>query len=294
MADLLDYQFEVDGYVFGLGRPVFTNEDGFDPSGAEWRVQDQSVAQGSGTVFGRDYLEPASWTWALGVDRTSEATALAEMALLTRAWRVSARLGPGEVVPLRYRLAGRTRRVYGRPRRLAPTLDNRFMSGYAAYLADFKRADDLHYDDVEKSATTTAQVSSAGGIKSPLKAPLRSIRQITSERGGGIEVGGDADTWAVVTIKGPISTAVVECPGRWRVELNKTLLADDVVVIDPRPWARTVLLNGGGGIAGFLGRGTRLADMTLAPGPAVFTFGGVATASGAQATVSWRDASHSL
>lgn len=294
MADLQDYQFEVGDFVFGLNRGVFVEEDGFDPSGADWRTQDMPVAHGDGTVFGRDYLEPALWTWTLGVDKTDPATALEQMAALTKAWRASRNLGPGEVLPLRYRLAGRTRRVYGRPRRLAPTLDNRFMQGYASYIADFQRADDLHYDDVEKSATTTARVSSAGGLKAPLKAPLRSIRSLTSERGGGIDVGGDADTWAIVTIRGPISTAIVECPGRWRVELNRNLSSSDTVVIDPRPWARTVLLNGTAGVAGSLSRNTRLADMTLAPGPAVFTFSGVATASGASATVSWRDASHSL
>lgn len=295
MVDLQDYQFEVDGFAFGLGLGTFTDEEGFDPAGGDWRTQDGVVAHGDGATFGRDYLEPGSWAWELGIDKTSDATALEEMARLAKAWRVTRTLKPGEAVPLRYRLAGRTRRIYGRPRRLAPALDNRFMLGYAAYVADFKRADDLHYDDEEQSASTVpGAVSSAGGLTAPLKSPLRSTRSLASERAGSILVGGDADTWAIVTITGPASGVVVECPGRWRVELARPLIATDTVVIDPRPWVRTVVLNGSVGIAGSLGRGTHLADMTLAPGPTHFTFSAETSQAGATATVSWRNASHSL
>lgn len=295
MSDLTqDYTFDLGGYVFGLGRPVFTHEGAFDPGSVTWRTQDVDIAHGDGVVFGEDFITPPTWVWTLGVDQASDVAALAEMGRLAQAWRT--RPKPGDAVPLRYRVGGRTRRVYGRPRNLAPSLDNRLLSGYAEYLADFRLADALHYSDELKSTGNAqlAQSSIGGGLRSPLISPLRSIRPTSSARAGSDVVGGDAPSWAIVTIKGPVSSAVVEVVGQWRLELNMPLGPNDEVVVDPRPWKRSVILNGGGSVAGRLGRRTSLAELRLQPGPIQMIFNGAAASAGGTAKVSWRDAHHSL
>lgn len=297
MADLTsDYQFEVDGFVFGLGRPVFVEEDGFDPGTAEWRVQDGVIAQGDGRQFGRDFREAPTWAWNLGVDRDSESNALATLGEMAQVWANEKRRRiPGAVATLRYRIAGRVRRVYGRPGRFGSAFDNRISQGYNAVTADFRLADHLHYSDVENSVTfALGSTSSAGGLKSPLVDPLRTTQRLASQRSGSVGVTTDAPTWAVVTIKGPISQPTVELVGGWKVSLDMVLTSSDSVTIDPRPWARTAILNGSASVGGRLGRLSRLADMLLPRGEHQFTLSGAATSVGATATVSWRDAHYGL
>ena len=291
-----DYQFEIDGFIFGRGATVFVEDGTFEPGSVEWRTQDTDVAGGDGGVFGRDYISAPTWAWTLGVDRLTTAGALADMAELSKRWLGGrARRNPREVTTLRYQLNGRIRQVYGRPRNLAPTLDTRLTQGYAAYAADFKCADHLSYDANEQIVTIPLVAPYTGGFTVPAKMPWRSIRSLTSERRGAGVVRGDAETWPVIEIQGPISGGVLECVGRWRIELARTVAADQTLTIDTHPWARTVTMNDStAGAGGFLGRRTRLSALYLAPGACQFLLTGSAATPGAVATVRWRDASHSL
>ena len=124
MAALEEFQFELDGYVFGHRRPIFIDQDGFDPGDDSIVDQDQTNPITGARVMGRDVRGAGTWTFAMHVDQEDSETALAELATLERLWR-NGTLGfrEGRVVKmLRYNLAGRTRVVFGRPRRFSAKL----------------------------------------------------------------------------------------------------------------------------------------------------------------------------
>lgn len=294
MADLTkDHQWELDGYVFGLGRPMLVVEDGFDPGSASWRTQDQSYASGDGKAYGVDYLDAPTWAFDGGCDAQDTASALKTLADFTRAWRAEeTRRTPGAVLPLRYRIAGRVRRVYGRPRRLSHAPTNRILGGWLPITADFDCADALHYDDTEASTSIGITVSQNGGLTAPLMEPLSTVTA-GAETESGIIVGGDAPTWAVVTFTGPVSNPYVEV-GDWHCGLRGTLAEGEEVTIDSRPWARSVIRNDGASMGGSLDRKTYLDQMKLPPGQHAIVYGGGSEVANSTATVRWRSAYHAL
>lgn len=293
MAELKDHQFEIDGYAFGLGLPVLVTDDGFDPGTVGLRTQDQPYPQGDGASFGEDFYDPPTWAWDLGTDQTDTASALKALSDFSRAWRPEkVRRTPGAVCTLRYRVAGRTRRVYGRPRRLAGAPSNRILGGWLPITADFQCADHLTYDDVEQSSEVQVTPSVAGGLTSPLMSPLSTVTT-GADSTGGIVVGGDAPTWAVVTFTGPVSAPSVEIAG-WHCGITGSLADGESVTIDPRPWARTALRNDGASMAGRLDRETYLDRMQLPPGSHAVVYRGGAETATSTATVRWRSASFAL
>lgn len=293
MADLKDYQFELDDYAFGLGLPMLLVDGGFDPGSASWRTQDQPHAHGDGTTFGRDQLDGPTWAWELGTDQGDPASALKVLADFSKAWRATeARQTPGAVLALRYALAGRTRRVYGRPRRLAAPPNNKILSGWIPVTCDFQTADALHYDDTEESLSVGITTSSAGGLTSPLKEPLATVTEGAETRTG-INVGGDAPTWAVVSFTGPVSNPYVELGG-WHCGLRGSLADGEEVTIDSRPWVRTAVRNDGASMGGRLDRKTYLDRMLLPPGGYEIVYGGGSSVATSTATVRWRSAFHAL
>jgi hypothetical protein len=83
----------------------------------------------------------------------------------------------------------------------------------------------------------------SGGLKAPLKAPLRTT--VESTRAAPVEVGGDAEAWPIYDLKGPIqSDAQLEVPQRWRLYLNRPLNQFQTATIDTRPGRRATYLNG--------------------------------------------------
>lgn len=214
--DSTDYQFDIAGVSFGRGLPLFVVDGSFDPGTAEWRTQDGEVAHGDGNTFGRDYISGPTWAWTIGVDRFDPQNALERVRRIKRAWQPtgSNRLAPSQVMRLDYRIAGRKRHVYGRPRNFATSLDNKILTGFAEITADFKCADHLTYDSSEQIVQTSLVADAAGGFRFPMKSPFRSVRLTTSERRGIGTVGDDADTWPIIEVKGPISGAVIECVGQ--------------------------------------------------------------------------------
>lgn len=293
MADLKDFQFELDGYAFGLDLPVLLTDGGFSPGTAEWRTQDQEVAQGDGTTFGRDFLSGPSWTWELGTDREDPVSALQTLNSFARVWRADPRrVKPGSVSTLRYRVGGRTRQVYGRPRRFAAAPANAILSGWIPITCDFACADALHYSDVEESTSVAITTSNSGGLRAPLKEPLSTVTQ-GAETVSGIMVSGDAPTWATVEFTGPVSRPYVDV-GDWHCGLTGSLADGETVVIDSRPWARTVLRDDGASLAGRLDRRSYLDSMLLAPGIYPIVYGGGSSVATSTATIRWRSAFYAL
>ena len=218
------------------------------------------------------------------------------LGIFTTAWRaIHVRKTPGTVLPLRYKLAGRVRRIYGRPGNIEPGINNLILSGYADVTCDFQAATAYTYDDAMDSITLTVgeadEGAGGGGFTFPLTFPYGS--QAPTEQASSMVVGGDAPTHPIIRINGPVENPKVETD-HWSIGLNYTIPAGQYVEIDTRPWANTILLNGEGSIAGALGRRQRLTDVVLHPGTLEVRFIGLSGTGTATCTLTWASAHNSI
>lgn len=298
MLDLQDHQFEIlpseddsNGVGFGLGLDVSLDQEGFKPGALSWATQDTKSPRGS-VAFGRDVLTGPVWGWDLFVDQDDEATALDALARIATAWRADAiRETPGAVLPVRYRINGRDRRVYGRPRNFDAPPNNLILNGFIPITTDFQAVDAYTYDDSESSAEVNLGAVTFGGFQFPVTFPAST--QGVGSQNASITVLGDAATYPVIRFEGPISNPVLSTDD-WTLKLNMNLAATDYVVVDTRPWALSAMLNGSQSVAGKLGRRQWLSDIRLKPGITAIRFDGDSSSGGARATVSWRSAYNSI
>lgn len=182
MATVLDdHQFELlpsetadSGAAFGIGLAVSCNADGFDPGSADWLVQDQDDPFSGVTRFGRDVRKGPTWTWALHVNKQDEEGALDALADLAEAWAPED-LDGGDVLVMRYKVGGRVRRVYGRPRRFSSPPDNKILGGMIPVTADFKLLDPHYYDDSPQTITVGTAYTSVGGFVFPVTFPALTL-----------------------------------------------------------------------------------------------------------------------
>lgn len=301
MTILKDHQFELlpslsaaDGQLFGIGSDVSLNDEGFHPPDDDWTVEDDANPRRGGTAFGRDVLNGPTWGWDLHVNRDDEAGALETLAAFKTAWRaLTIRSTPGAVLPIRYQLDGRVRRIFGRPRRYSGQPDNRILTGYVPITVDFACSDSYTYDDQETSLSLTPLIGSKGGFVFPTVFPTTTL-PVASVSDQAV-VGGDAPTYPVVTFNGPVTTPSLQTDA-WTLQLNRSIAAGDSVVVDLRPWAMTALLNGTSSVAGDLlrGRGQYLSDMKLEPGRTDIIFRAAASSGAGTCTVRWRSAWNSI
>jgi hypothetical protein len=296
VADLEDFQYELDGYKFGLGCDL-EMEPPFRPGTRSWNSQMSSMPRG-GRRFGVDKPQGKTWSFDLFVNRANidmdnTAAALQTLEDGSRAWRASwLRESPGAVSVLRYRLGGRTRRVYGRPANWAEAPENRLMSGFIPVSATFETVDDLHYDDVQQSAPLSLQAATVGGFTAPFTTPIVTSTS-RSARQGIIVITGDEPTWVTVRFSGPVDDPLLRIGGL-AAGLRGTVSYDEVITIDPSPWALSTTRQDGASAAGRLTRSTVLTRMRLEPGAYEAIFTGSDPTGRARATVSWRAARSSL
>jgi hypothetical protein len=292
---LLDYQFELSDVVFGRDTDIkLDGPDAFDPGVAGIDTQDANFEQEDGRRFGIDRLRGPTWSWQLFTDRETPEQALASLGAFSKVWRADdVRLISGAYLPLRYAVGGRTRRVYGRPRRLSHPPENRILSGLIPITCDFVTADALTYDDELSSSTMSLSPAVSGGFLVPFEMPLSTLRPTRSKENT-VVVTGDAASWAVVTFFGPVTAPVLVMDGGWEIGVETVLTAGQSVTVDAHPWARTAIRNDGASVAGRLTRRSRLAEMKLSSGGHTFQYRGVDDSGTSRATVAWRNASHSL
>lgn len=296
---LSDMQFEIlpdltsdEGLVFGIGADVSIDDGGFLPGDDDWNIDDASNPRRGGTSFGRETLNGPSWGWNLHVNRTELAEALETLGTFKTAWRaLHLRDSPGAVLPIRYQLDGRVRRVYGRPRRFAAPPSNLILSGYIPITVDFQTVDGFVYDDVESAVTLSMQQGSFGGFTFPTVLPVETLPVGLSQQQ--VVVSGDAPAYPVVRFNGPVTNPILE-HGDWTLSLDLTIPDGQYVEVDLRPWALTALLNGTSSVAGKIGRRQYLADMVMQPGPNTLLFRGSASESTATCAVRWSNAWNSI
>lgn len=302
MTALNEFQFEIlpdedaaDGFVFGIGAEVSVNAEGFDPGENEWIIQDTVNSRRGVNAFGRDVLGGKTWVWESHVDRGEVDEALDTLQRFSAAWELEDLMKqPGAQTALRYQLAGRDRRIYGRPRRFAAPPSNRILSGYVPVTHDFKLVDARSYDDDESSALISySSTIEAGGFTLPAVFPL-----VTSANVGTgttqINVDGNAKTYPIIRFNGPWTNPAIITPD-WELAWFGGLAADEWVEIDTRPWRLTVLNQSGASAVEGLSRRVFLEDVVLKPSsqPQI-TLDGISTSGTATASIRWRNAWTSL
>jgi len=287
-----DHQFELlpsvgatTGAAFGIGLPISLDHDGFAPGSTDWAVQDSENPQNGTTAFGRDKLLGPVWNWQLHVNRDDETQALSSLRSFRTAWHwLDGRSTPGKVTALRFRLDGKLRRIYGRPRRFEAPPDNRILGGYVPVSVDFKCVDGFVYDDTMTEVTMQLGqdiedegVDSGGGFVFPATFPSNLLPP--TRRQSQLVVGGDAPAYPIIRFTANSSPLVN--PGfvtaGWRIDLTHTLQTGQYIEIDTRPWAMTALLNGSSGVAGKIGRRQRMDKMRFMPGRFEGKFVGTST-----------------
>lgn len=291
MTELQNYQWELDGLVFGYNQPI-EHEPDVAPGEQSFRTQDGTSPVGDANTFGRDKIEPGTWTFKLFTNVEDEAEAMTLRAQIRKVWRADGvRNTPGAVMPLRYRLGGgETRVVYGRPRRFASPLDNQILSGLAKITCDFRLASDLSFDDVERNYPIGSVAPTAGGFESDFETPLTTeegIAQGTMD----FVVGGELDTPGIFDFHGPCSDPVIEIDGgAITIQLFGDIPPGITVTVDSRPWIMSTYRSDGAGVAGLLSRRTRLPNLMLSPGPHYATYAADDPTGASGGTVRWRNA----
>lgn len=299
MALLNEHQFEIlpaeeaaEGFVFGIGADISIDGEGFDPASATWMTQDTQNSRRGNKNFGRDVLSNSIWTWAGFVDGEDVPTAMQISSAFSKAWRPEALMRtPGAQTCIRYRLADRYRRIYGRPRRLDLPLTNRILAGFRETTFDFEKVDAYTYDDSPEMVSIPFSVGgeSSGGFIFPVVMPYNTLPSDNTDELQ-VHVGGDARTYPVVRFNGPWTNPSLETDD-WKLELTGGISEGDYIEVDLRPWKQTILNQSG------LSRPERLAsrrtwfeDMYFEPDTYPMLRLGGSSSGGASCDISWRAA----
>lgn len=292
IAELPELGCELDGYYWGTRdlSPFLVDDITYDPG--EIRTNDTPAPREDGVRHGKDYLGGM----VVGISivgmhdpRTDGPAQMDAYGELRRVWRATeVRAQSGAVCVLRMGRAGRTRRVYGRPRGWLPTL-GKDSAGHTFVTAQFECRDDLFYGDNERSVTVTILPPAAGGFTVPVIAPWRSLG--VSYSPSVVRIGGDEPAWPTFLIRGPISRPTVDVVGHFQIGLDLALQPGETVGIDPRPWSRSVR----SGTAAFLTRSLlpgspSLAQVKLPPGAYSVVLRGTDPTGTASLTTAWREA----
>ncbi|RSS97263.1 hypothetical protein EF903_01710 [Streptomyces sp. WAC05292] len=287
-------------FTFGTVRSGFFLVDPYEISTGDTDTGDTPMPRQDGIRFGQDFKPAATVTFELAVDTvgagmtnaTRHRENLAALSVMKQAWDAEAiRRRFAAPAVLRTVQGGRARRFYGRPRKFAPAASRLTRKGHTPVVATFACLDDTAYDDVEQTVRVDLVPPPHRGLVGPLTTPLTMTGTSTSRAPGQVTVGGTKPTWPVITIYGPISQPVCEVMGKWKVSLDLSLGENERVIIDPRPWARTVLRNGNASVAGSLYRSSPLLpELRLPLGTQDFVLRGIDSTGSAFMTVAWRDA----
>lgn len=296
---LLNYQFDLEGYQFGHGLPVFCDAEGFNAGDSEPSNQDQVSAASGARWFGRDRLTPPDWTWSGYASARDEDGADVDVRVMqilddfAEAWlgRLN-ELKEGKVLTLRYAVGGRERVVFGRPRRAAWSMTNRILNGLVPISFTFARADALHYAAEESVVESRMDPAVPEGFGAPFEMPLYIERFSQNVAPAPVIVGGTARTGLVVEFHGPIVNPSLTVGGV-KLALTGEVGVGGVVTVDTRPWAYSITKSGDTSNVA-LARTVWLSEISLKPGSYTAALGGIDGTGSSKARVRWRDAWHAI
>jgi hypothetical protein len=167
MAPLADGQYELDGaLLFGNGTLIRVQQTAYDPGSPA--VQDAAVVQGDGVRMGVDTMPITSITLTgiILAGNGQPGLALDTYEALAAAWmNEDIRAAPGAYSVLRIRYPGSpgTRSVFGRGRKIAPTLGS-VRQGVIPFTAQFDCASPYFYTDGDSTLTLTMMPSDIAGV----------------------------------------------------------------------------------------------------------------------------------
>jgi hypothetical protein len=298
-ADILNYQFVLsDGpqdlvnpwVPFGFGQTISVSK--YDLGTAEDRTQDQVSPVADVRYFGTDRKTPPTWGFELYTDVTNESDALAWSANFEAVWdREDVRSTPGMVVPLRYKIADRVRRVYGRPGNFA-AITTYARTGRVDMLCDFRLAENTYYDDALQIQSVGLRPSTRAGLTFPMTFPMQ-FQTPGAPRSETIRVGGTRATWVDITFYGSVQDPWVQI-GNYRWGLRGTIALGQSVRMSGVPWQMGLLRSDGAWVPGMLDPRARLSQLRFAPGVYTVTMGGFGSTSTARADLAWRNAYGSI
>jgi len=288
MATLTEKQFELDGVVFGLNADVEVTN--WDPGTPATRAGDVENPTGDGVRFGRDFKGSATWNFSMFVNGENEDDGWEKLAALAEAWDGDwVREEPDRVVALRYRVAGKNRVVFGRPRAWTAVVNNASMSGRIDVEAQFVLVDHRIYGDEMHTQIVrlVAPLEEDAGLIPPFDVPFVSEAG-SAEVEDGLTIGGRIATPIILTFLDPIDQPAVRI-GDWTAALEEPVQEGLPVTIDARPWVRSATTSAGGGVR-VSPRVTRISKMWLKPGHYPIVFTGNDPSGSASVLVSWREA----
>ena len=264
MATLSDRQFEMDGYLFGRHAPTGVEVTDVDFGSPEARSTDVDRPRADGTRFGREWRAGREITLEVATMHHTDAV-LAELGKLCAAWDAAAtRTAPGTLSVLRYNVNGRTRRVYGRPRKIEMDATE-YKWGKVLVTMTFVTEGPYFYADEPATVSMGLSAASTGGFVFPMYFPASTVG--FSEARDTVTIPSLSPSPAVYKVKGPITSPVIECPGRWQCELLMDLESYQEITIDTRPWNLSVRDQDGVSRAGRLSTTSpRLPEMWITPG----------------------------
>jgi hypothetical protein len=286
---LSDYQFEINGVVFGKGCPVAADAEGFDTGVDSHEAQDAFNAFNDSLSFGRDAVNPSQWAWAAHTDKAlTPGEALEAGRQLGVAWNDRVlRQTPGAVAALRYCIDGRTRVVYGRPRSFAQVMSNQIIYGVIPMNLEFQRADTLHYGDELHTFSVSGRPSTIAGFKTPIKTPLTTIGAVpTTDSLPGF--GGDAPAPFEATFTGGTNPKLFT--DAWEIQLDTSLADEQSITVSTYPWGIRAIRDDGARMPGVLSMKTRLSKARLDPAGESLRFSVVDSSGRASCTIAWRTA----
>lgn len=231
----------------------------------------------------RDEPLPAERKWTDPMDDASS---------FARVWRGRwLRQAKGRVATLTN--VDRGRMAYGRPR--GHELDYaKARHGWLPWAAGFVAVDDKFYAADEQVAVMGVDPGEAAVFAFPVTFPYSAVEP--SETRTWVTNAGDEDAWPIVTFRQgghPRLEFLNDAGGvEWSLEVNDNLAVDQEVVVDLRPWVRTVKLNGTD--ASGLLRGSRMDQARITPGTHELKLVAVDPSGLAEVEVRWRDAYASL
>lgn len=291
MAFDSDGQWELGGIEFGVDRDI-DHESDIVPASRDIRDQDGTNPVGDGNTFGRDRFTPGVWSFRLFTNGSSQREALDLVEALDEVWRADeVRSQPGEAMALRYRMGGRERVCYGRPRRFDAPFDTRVFAGYIPITCDFKLVDLSYYEDIEDSISLTAAPAQAlGGFRAPFRFPL-STAVLTESPGTEMTIGGKRKAPLQIELNGGwvSPTILIDRAGQETISVPilGTIPFGSTVTLDARPWKNELRREGNvDNVA--LSRGTRMADLRLDPGTYQVSVASANVGDSGTATVRWR------
>lgn len=289
---------ELNGYMMGAAHPVFATQ--LEVMAGKARLQDQDNPYGPTRIFGRDTRAAGTMSFEFSLGERSGQNpgsgVLDVLEELAEAWDPgddeAGGVGrtPGAVVPLRYMIGGRIRRVYGRPRNFAYSASENITAGNVLATAEFDRQDLYHYSDTLGQVDLQMRQQPTGWVTLPAVWPVISV--ISATRQGLLTT--ESKVAAVpedVTFYGPVINPSLT-HSDWKIGLEAVIPYDGFVRINPRQG--TVLNQAGASLAGQLTRETFLPDIRIRPGVQDLTFTGADPTATSRAVVRWRTAYRTL